>query len=156
MTDKKKFTIKLILFLFFSIIVPCAYITIRFNLFTSKNAISLWGIIIICLIFLTISVLIKYYLAGMKTKWSYLKQLLEGFCKIILPIIVILVITIFLKMKLQWLCDNMNLFIEVLIVILASEIIAVVINPLSKWAFDNNVQGLIEITDKIIKKGEGE
>ena len=156
MTDKKKFTIKLILFLFFSIIVPCAYITIRFNLFTSKNSISLWGIIIICLIFLTISVLIKYYLAGMKTKWSYLKQLLEGFCKIILPIIVILVITIFLKMKLQWLCNNMNLFIEVLIVILASEIIAVIINPLSKWAFDNNVQGLIEITDKIIKKGEGE
>ena len=136
--------------------MPCAYITIRFNLFTSKNAISLWGIIIVCLIFLTISVLIKYYLAGMKTKWSYLKQLLEGFCKIILPIIVILIITIFLKMKLQWLCNNMNLFIEVLIVILASEIIAVVINPLSKWAFDNNVQGLIEITDKIIKKGEDE
>ena len=97
--------------------------------------------------------MIKFYLAGIKTKRSYLKQILEGFIKVILPILFILVVVVWAKTKLQWLIENINLFIEAICVILGFETVAIIINPLSKWAFDNNVDGIVSIADKIFKKG---
>lgn len=32
--------------------------------------------------------------------------------------------------------------------------IAIVINPFPKWCFDNNVEGLVEIGDRIFHRGE--
>lgn len=153
METNKSFIIRLIAFLMAALVLPCIYLVIRFNLFKSKMAISIWGIIIIGLILIVVSAMIKFYLAGMKTKWSYLKQILEGFIKVILPILFILVVVVWAKTKLQWLIDNINLFIEAICVILGFETVAIIINPLSKWAFDNNVDGIVSIADKIFKKG---
>ena len=83
METNKSFIIRLIAFLMAALVLPCIYLAIRFNLFKSKMAISIWGIIIIGLILIVVSAMIKFYLAGMKTKWSYLKQILEGFIKVI-------------------------------------------------------------------------
>lgn len=153
METNKSFIIRLIAFLMAALVLPCIYLAIRFNLFKSKMAISIWGIIIIGLILIVVSAMIKFYLAGMKTKWSYLKQILEGFIKVILPILFILVVVVWAKTKLQWLIENINLFIEAISVILGFETVAIIINPLSKWAFDNNVDGMVSIADKIFKKG---
>ena len=154
MTDKSKFITRLIVFLVFSIIAPCVYIAIRFSLFKAKTSLSFWAIIIIAIIFMTFIVMIKFYLDGMKTKWSFIKQILTGFIKVIIPLLFCLILTVWLKVKAQWLLDNMNLIIETLSIIIGCEIIAIIVNPLSKWAFDNNVKGLVEITDKIFHKGE--
>lgn len=153
MATNKSFIIRLTAFLMVALVLPCIYLAIRFNLFNSKMAISIWGIIIIGLILIIVSAMIKFYLAGMKTKWSFFKQILEGFIKVILPILFILVVVVWAKTKLQWLIDNINLFIEAICVILGFETIAIIINPLSKWAFDNNVDGIVSIADKIFKKG---
>ena len=73
--------------------------------------------------------------------------------EVISAVLFILVVVVWAKTKLQWLVDNINLFIEAISVILGFETVAIIINPLSKWAFDNNVDGIVSIADKIFKKG---
>ena len=143
----KKFVIQLCLFCLFSIVIPITYLTIRFNLFqvNSQLQIGLWGIIVIGILVGGLSVLAKYYLDGMKTKYSLFKQILQGVIKLILPLLLFLIILIFMK-------DNIKLMIESLLVIIPCEIIAIVVNPLPKWCFENNVNGIIAITDKIFRK----
>lgn len=97
-----------------------------------------------------VSVLIKFYLDGMKTKYSLVKQILEGVIKLILPLSLFLIIII-------WLGDNIDMIKEALYVIIPCELVAIVVNPLPKWCFDNNIEGISEIADKILhKKEEGE
>ena len=92
--------------------------------------------------------LIVFYLDGMKTRYSYIKQIVEGFSKVLLPLVILLITMFLIK-------DNVTMIIESLIVIIGCETVAIFINPLPKWAFDNNVTGLGEIYDRITrKKGE--
>ena len=152
--NKKELITRLILFLMFSLVAPITYVSIRCGLFKVKNTISLWFIIVLGVALGVVSLIIKYYLDGMKTKYSMLKQILEGVIKVVLPLGFLLVGIIWFKSKLDWITQNVNLIIEVLGVILGCEIIAIVINPLPKWAFENNVEGLVQISDKIFHREE--
>lgn len=141
--------VRLALFLLFSTVAPITYMIIRFHLFqtTTKLQVGLAGIVVIGIMMGVISVLIKFYLEGMKCKYSLFKQILQGIIKLILPLILILVILI-------WFRDNIDMIRESLYVIIPCELVAIVVNPLPKWCFDNNIEGLTEIADKIFKKGE--
>lgn len=154
--EKKELITRLSLFLMFSLVAPIVYVSIRCKLFSTKQTISLWFIIILGVVLGVVSLIIKYYLDGMKTKYSLMKQLLEGFIKVVLPIAFVLIAVVWFKSKMEWIVSNVNLMIEILSVILGCEIIAIIVNPLPKWAFNNNVDGLVEITDKIFHKKEGE
>jgi len=90
-----------------------------------------------------ISVLIKFYLDGMKCKYSLFKQILQGIIKLILPLLLLLV-------SLVWLGDNISILKEALYVIIPCELVAIIVNPLPKWCFDNNVDGMSEIADKVL------
>ena len=141
---------KLILFLTFSVVAPTTYLIFRFNLFSeTKVRIGIGGLIVFGVMLGTIGALIKYYLAGMKTKYSFLKQLLQGLLRVIMPLTLALFVVIFLS-------DNMSIVKEALIVLIPSELIAIIFNPFPKWCFDNNVEGLGEIAEKIFKKKESE
>lgn len=146
-TSKKIFITRLTTFLLFALVIPVSYLIGRFDLFvpTSKLQIGLWGIICLGIIVAVVGALIKYYLDGLKTKYSYFKQVLHGLVKLIFPLVVTLVALVFLK-------DNIDLVIEALLVITPCELIAIFLNPMPKWCFDNNVDGLGEITDKIFFK----
>lgn len=146
-TNKKIFITRLTSFLLFALVIPVSYLIGKFDLFTptSKLQIGLWGIICLGIIFGVIGTLIKYYLDGLKTKYSYFKQILRGFYKLICPLIIVLVSLVFLK-------DNIDLIIEALLVITPCEVVAILVNPLPKWCFENNVEGIGEITDKIFFK----
>ena len=154
--QKKELITRLILFLMFSLIAPITYISIRCKLFSTKTTISVWFIIVLGVVLAIVSLIIKYYLDGMKTKYSIFKQILEGFIKVILPITFVLISVVWFKSKMEWIVSNVNLMIEILSIILGCEVIAVIVNPLPKWAFDNNVDGLVQITDKIFHKKEGD
>ena len=154
MENKKSFVIRLIAFFITAIIMPCVYLSIRFNLFVSKSRLSLWGFIMILFVFIVIMVMLKFYLDGMKTKWSYGKQLVKGFLKVVLPLLIILIGALYIKNHIEEFIKDLNLVIECIGVITISEILAIAINPLSKWAFENNIDGLVAITDRIIGKGE--
>ena len=147
----KTFLIRFIIFILTAIGFPIAYLIIRYNLFqtTSKLQIGLWGCIVFFILAVSIKVLISFYLEGMKTKYSLMKQIVTGFSHLILPLIALLIFII-------WMKDNIDLLIEALGVIIPCEIVAIIINPLPKWCFDNNIDGLGEIVDKTfnLKKGE--
>lgn len=153
--EKKEFITRFSLFVFFALLLPIGYIAIRCKLWQQTTTISFWFIVLILIIMLFATVLIKYYIDGMKTKYSYFKQILVGVVKVLLPLGTILLIAVWYKGKAEWLVEHTNLFIEILTITLVSEAIAIVVNPLPKWAFDNNVEGLVEITDKILHKDGG-
>lgn len=138
---------RLIVFLLFSIVVPATYLIYRFNLFSAENTISIGigGIIVFSILIGTIGVLIKYYLEGMKTKYSYFKQILQGLLKLIFPLAIVLLVIVFLQ-------DNIGLIKEALFILIPSEFLAILFNPFPKWCFENNIEGISEIADKIFKK----
>lgn len=141
--------VKLILFLLFSTVAPITYMIVRFHLFqtTTKLQVGLAGIVVIGIMIGIISVLIKFYLDGMKCKYSLVKQILQGIIKLILPLTLLLVILI-------WLGDNVAMIKESLYIIIPCELVAIIVNPLPKWCFDNNVEGISEIADKILNKNK--
>lgn len=55
---------------------------------------------------------------------------------------------------LVWLGDNIHLLKEALYVIIPCETVGIVLNPFPKWCFENNIEGLGEIFDKITKRGK--
>ena len=149
---KKELITRLSLFLLFSLVAPLTYISIRCQLFSVKTSVSVWFIIVIGIVLAVVSLIIKYYLDGMKTKYSILKQILEGTIKILLPLVFTLIAVVWFKTKLEWIINNVNLLIEILGVVIGCEIIGIIVNPLPKWAFENNVDGLAQITDKILHR----
>lgn len=152
MKSKNKFMFRFILFLMFSLIVPISYFLVRYKLWKVQKTISIWGLFIIAIFCVVIGVLVKYYLDGMKTRYSYLKQVLNGFIKVVLPMSFILVVSLVVKNNIQQIVANINNFTIDLSLLLGTETIAILVNPLPKWAFENNVQGLVEIADKVIRK----
>lgn len=145
----KKFIIRMTLFLLFSLVAPCIYLIVRFNLFQADNRlkIGIAEIIVIGIFLSVLVVLIKYYLDGLKTKYSMVKQILQGVIKLILPLCLFLAIIIFLQ-------NNIDIIKQALYVIIPCEFVAIIVNPLPKWCFDNNVEGMGEIFDKIVRKKE--
>lgn len=148
-SEKGKFWIKMSITAVFGILIPLLYLIIRHNLFQTqiKITLGLWGLIAILFVALAITVLIKFYVSGLKTKWTLGKQIVEGFVKLIMPIAIFIVALNILK-------DYSNQLLEFCWVLIPCEIIAVIVNPLPKWAFDNNVEGLGEITDKVFSRGK--
>lgn len=133
------------------ILTPIIYLIVRYNLFQKdlKITIGLWGFVAICFIALALIVLIKYYVSGLKTKFSYGKQIVDGVCKLLLPIVLFVLAMYVLR-------NYTNQLIEFCWVLLPCELVAIIINPLPKWAFDNNVEGLSEIADKVFSRNKGE
>lgn len=157
----KKFWIQFSLFLMFSLVIPISFICFRFKLFSTTkqlNTITVWAVLALIILITVVSLLIKIYLDGMKTKYSFLKQILQGLIRVIFPLGVILIVCIFARKILMTdtkaMLTAVNNLIQTLIVCISCEMVAIVINPLPKWSFDNNVEGLAEMYDKI-KGGEG-
>ena len=94
------------------------------------------------------SVIIYYCVALIKTKYFWWKQIVVGFAKVILPLIICYV-------GVTWLANNIKLLQEFLIITICCESIAIVVNPFPKWCFENNVDGLVEISDKIFHREQG-
>ena len=151
MSPKSIFAVRFTSFLATALIAPCVYLIVRFDLFrsTSKLQIGLWGCVMFGIIIAVVTVLIKFYLDGMKNRYSYFKQLVQGLISLILPLTLVLVILIYLR-------DNIDLIIEALYVFIPCEIVAICVNPLPRWCYENNVEGIGEIADKIFKRNESE
>lgn len=145
--SKRNFALQLILFLSFALICPCAYLIWKFDLFTQTTSMQfgVWGIVMLGIMCSVCGVLIKFYLDGMKMKYSLMKQIMQGFISLAMPLLLALLI-------LTWLKDNIDLVIHSLWVILPCEIVAIIVNPLPKWCFENNVQGIGEIADRVLAK----
>ena len=129
------------------VLTPIIYLIIKYDLFNKqpKITLGLWGFIAVCFVALAIIVLIKFYVSGVKTKYSWWKQLIDGFCKLIIPIVIFAVLMYVGK-------NYTTHLVELCWVLIPCELVAIMVNPLPKWAFDNNVEGLSEIANKIFTR----
>lgn len=137
---------KLIAFLATSL-APVVYLIVRFNLFQTKTMfqLNLWSVIAIIILGSVLSVIGYYCVAALKTKYYWWKQIVSGFVKVIVPLLIAYA-------GVSWLADNIKMLQEFLLITLACEAVAIVVNPFPKWCFDNNIEGLVEISDKIFHR----
>ena len=111
--------------------LPFFFIAWRFELFHSISKLNIggWGILAIFIVVVFLFVLIRYVKLLFNTKYSLLAQCLNGFCKIILPLLTLLLI--FKSSK-----DNIDILLQVLGVIIVCEAVAIPINPLPKLVYE--------------------
>jgi len=148
-SQKAKFWVRFLSFVILSVVAPVVYIIIRFKPFSiaTKTSVSIgFAGIIACIIVLVCSkLMMKFYLDGMKTKFSMTKQIIDGINKVVFPLIIMFVVFFLFE-------NYASQLIEIVSILIPCEFLAIIVNPLPQWAFENNVDGLVEIVDKIIKK----
>lgn len=154
---KTVFIIRLILWTTFACVLPCAFIAWRYGIFTKASQLHLsgWGAIaIVIAVVFTIKV-IKYFYKGMKP--GFLKQCIHGFCSIILPLLILLIVVVAIR-------DSLDLFIQALGCVIICELIGIPLNPFPAWLEKRkqedgkeHVESITDIVlDKIFKRKSGE
>ena len=110
----------------FAGLLPFAFIAWRYGLFKDQGAIVIsgWGIIGIIILAAVILAIAGYVKQGMKP--GLLKQCVSGFCKIILPLLA-------LMLCIQGIKNDIELFEKALGVTIACEIVAIPLNPFPEW-----------------------
>lgn len=128
---KAVFWIRFALWSLCACVIPFLFIVYRFQLFQtiSKIQIGGWGMIAIIIVAVFAFSIIRYVKMALSAKYSLAVQILNGICKIIIPLVVVMVIIYNIK-------SNIDLFIQVLGVVIISEMVAIPLNPLPKWAYE--------------------
>lgn len=116
----------------FACVLPFIFIVWRFKLFQPITQIQIggWGIIAIIIVAVFALAIIRYIRLALSAKYSFIAQCLTGLCKVILPLVVVWVVVYSIK-------SNVDLFLQVMGVVIACEAIAIPINPLPKWAYES-------------------
>lgn len=139
------FAIRFVAFILFAFVAPIGHIIGKYKPFNYTETLSVGfaGLVIIAILLVGLKFLVEFYLDGVKTKYSLVKQIVSGFTKVILPMCIVAALVIVLAKYAEQV-------LSICIVLIPCEMIAVVVNPLPKWAFDNNIEGLTKITEKIL------
>lgn len=145
---KKEFWIRFPIYVLFGVIIPVVFLIVRFDLFSQINSVSIggWGIVVILFICIFFSSVMTNIEKGLQ--FSFFKQMMTGLRKIIIPLIAIAFVIYYMQ-------DCMKELFQFLLVCIASETIAIIVNPLPKWTNENkieqdkqNLQSIIESLKK--------
>lgn len=133
MTDRKKFLLRLIAYLIIGLVFPVVFLVYRFQLFSKITTVSIggWGFVLIIFIIGFIWKLFSNLRKGMK--FSFYKQIINGLCSVTFPLLIAV-------LSVYWLSGLTTELIEFLIVLLVCESVAIPINPLPQWKFENNME----------------
>lgn len=132
----------------FALIAPVAFIAWRYQLFTPKTEYHLggWGFIAIIIIAVFCISCLRYVCKGF-TRWSMAKQCIKGLCAITAPLLA-------LYFALNCVASNIDLFLQTLAFVAASETVAIPLNPFPRWV-DMKTEGKYEgMIDYAFKKYE--
>lgn len=145
LSPRAVFAIRLTAFILFAFVLPIGHILGKYKPFNYTESLSVGfaGIVIVAILLVGLKFLVEFYLNGVKTKYSLAKQIISGLAKIIVPMCAIVGLVIVLSKFTEQLLD-------IAMVLIPCECVAIVVNPLPKWAFDNNVEGLANITEKVL------
>lgn len=123
---KTVFWVRFVLWVLFAVAGPVGFIIWRFELFTNVHtSFGGWGIIAIIIIVAFIISLLNYIKQGL-AKYTFVGQCITGLCKVILPLVTLLIIVVSIK-------DNVSAFIQALGCTIAFESIGIIVNPMPKW-----------------------
>ena len=142
--SKKAFWLRFSLFFLFAFVIPFTFLTWRFKLFSKVTKLSIggWGLIAIIFGAVFFIGLIKAVRKGLP--FSMLSQVLEGICKVIIPILTALLIVNAMQ-------DSIKEMYYFLCVLLFSETIAIVVNPLPQWAHENKIEFENKRTSRLLE-----
>ena len=121
----------------FALIAPVAWIIWRYQLFQPKVEYQFggWGFLAIVIIAAFAIACFRYVCKGFP-RWSMAKQCIKGLCSITIPLVA-------LYFVLQSISSNIDLFLQTLAFVAASETVAIPLNPFPKWV-DKQTQGQYE------------
>lgn len=130
--SKKQFWIRLSFYILTGGILPFLFLVWRFNLFSkvSKLSVGGWGLVAIIFIGVFFIKLIKSVRKGLP--FSMLSQVLEGVCKILLPLFIFAFVIYYMQ-------DAMEQVFQFLCVLIICETIAIVVNPIPRWSHENKI-----------------
>ena len=143
-TNKKVFIARLILFVLFGCVLPFVFIAWRYQIFGgTRISLTGWGFIAILIVFFFVMYCLKILKNSIPFSITY--QVLSGFIKVILPLILVLLVVNALE-------DSIRQFKQALIVTILCEGIAIVINPLPKYMHDKGIEKTENLMDTFITK----
>lgn len=128
--NKKVFWTRTALYITIGGIIPFMFLVWRFDLFKKVSAVSIggWGLLAVIFISLFFIKLTKSIRDGLTP--SLLTQILEGLCKVIIPLIAAAVCVYYFR-------DMMAQLFQFLCVLIFCESAAIVINPFPQWIREN-------------------
>lgn len=123
---KTVFSIRFVLWATFSAILPFIFIAYRYGIFTKNSKISLsgWGIIGVVILVVFLITLVKYLYEGMKPGLA--KQCVGGVCKIVLPLVIVLLLVVEIK-------NHIQLVEQALGCVILCELVGIPLNPFPEW-----------------------
>jgi len=136
-------------FSLFAGILPFVFIAWRYQIFNvaePKVSLTGWGFIGVVILFLFI--VYMYNVAKKIFKYSLFFQIVSGFIKVILPILVVYIVVDNIE-------NNIHLFKQALMVVILCELVAIIVNPFPKYMYENNIENITDIIGLGIKKGKG-
>ena len=130
--SKLVFWIRFVLYVLFMFIIPAAFLFIRFKLFHKITAFQIggWGVVFILIVGFGMIKLIKEVKRGLP--FCYATQILNGTLKTILPLVLLTLIIYIMQ-------DHVKEMLQVMYVLIPCELVAILVNPLPKWAYDNKL-----------------
>ena len=131
--SKKEFWFRLGLYIMFGFVIPFTFLVWRFELFkkVSKVSIGGWGLIAVIFAAIFFTSMLKAVRKGLP--FSFATQIIEGLCKITIPLIIACVCVYFMQ-------DLMKEMFQFLFVVLICETIGIVVNPFPQWAHENKLE----------------
>lgn len=128
---KTVFWLRFALWTLFSCVLPFLFIIFRFEIFPSisKMRLSGFGVIAIVIVAFFVFAILRYIRIALSAEYSLIGQIINGFCKIIIPLIAALLILNSVK-------SSVDLMMQALGCVIACEAVAIPFNPLPKWAYE--------------------
>lgn len=155
LSEKQVFWIRFVCWSIFACIVPVVFIIWRYDLFTKITAIQFggWGMLAIIIV-ATFLIVLANYIKKAFSKRSMTKQIISGICKVVLPLLTLLLVLYSIR-------NNIDLFLQALGCVIISESIAIPINPMpkrvyeeSKGATEDAIDYFFQRYDEKNKKGD--
>lgn len=125
------FWIRFTLWTTFACVLPFLFIVLRFEIFStiSKMRIGGLGVIAIAILAFFVFTILRYIKLALSAKYSLIGQIINGFCKIIIPLVAALLILNSIK-------SSIDVMMQALGCVISCEAIAIPLNPLPKWAYE--------------------
>lgn len=145
--DKQKlyFWIRFAVWIITSLVIPIAFINYRYELFAKVSKVSLsgWCLLVGVIVFVFSIILVRYVLHS--KKYSYLKQIIKGVLGLILPLG-------FVIYCLYCSRETIEQLIQVLSLCCLSWTVAIAVNPMPKWTYEQSKGEQEEFINYVLDK----
>lgn len=148
LSERSKFWLRFALWATFACILPVGFIVWRYDLFTEVSSIQFgaWGVIAVIIVAAFAYTVFKYVKQGM-AKWSMTKQVIMGIAKVMVPLLL-------LYFALDAIRDSIDLFMQALAIAIVSEAVAIPLNPMPKWAYEQSKGATEDALELVLGKRE--